>query len=602
MSLPASLDLATLRAAYASGSTTPAEVISSIYDRIDAEGLAPVWISVFAKEAALSRLEQAPRGPLWGIPCAVKDNIDVAGLATTCACPAFAYEPARSATVVERLEAAGAVVIGKTNLDQFATGLVGTRTPYGICANVFNGSYISGGSSSGSAVAVASGLVSFALGTDTAGSGRVPAGFNNIVGLKPTKGLLSTRGLVPACRSQDVISIFAATVGDAVDVLTVAEGFDADDAYSRKAPAAQPTLPAIQGLRFGVPATLDFFGDDDAAKLYAATVDRMEQLGGVAVTIDYGPFKEAAALLYAGPFVAERLAAVKEFAGRAPDAFDPVVGGIIKAAAGISSVATFEGLYRLAELTRAAETLWAKIDVMLLPTSGTIYKISDVLADPVRLNTNLGAYTNFVNLMDLAALAVPAGFRPNGLPFGVTLVGRAFTDRSLGVIGDALYRALPGASLAATGLPLPSEAPLAAPATIKPSSPITVAVVGAHLSGQPLNAQLTERNAVFLETTRTAGGYRFVALPGTMPPKPGLIADRNAAGGIEVELWQLDPAGFGSFVSLIPPPLCIGTLRLADGRLVKGFLCEAEAAEGAEYITHHSGWRAYLHAMQKAHT
>ncbi|MFN3623107.1 MAG: allophanate hydrolase [Hyphomicrobium sp.] len=587
-----SLDIASLSATYDSGTLKPQDVIGEVYARIRARGERPVWITLASEDVACERARTAPRGPLYGIPFAVKDNIDVAGLPTTCACPEFAYTPDRSATVIERLEAAGAVLIGKTNMDQFATGLVGTRTPYGIASSVFSDKHISGGSSSGSAVAVAAGLVSFSLGTDTAGSGRVPAGFNNIVGLKPTKGLISTRGVVPACRTQDVVSIFAGTVGDAHKVLGAAAAFDAEDAYSRV--PARPTAPEAlrKGFRFGVPAEgPDFLGDDAASAIFDEAVKRLEALGGERVDIDFVPFREAARLLYEGPWVAERLAAIEEFARARPEAINDVVRGIICGADKIDTVSAFKAFYRLAALTRAADRVWAEMDVMLLPTSGTIYTIADVLADPVRLNSNLGLTTNFVNLMDLSALAVPAGFRANGLPFGVTLVGRAFEDGKLATIGDALHRALPGANIGGTEVPLP-EASRVSPKTV--AEGYRVAVVGAHLRGQPLNGQLVERKARLIETTRTAPGYSFYALPGTVPPKPGLVFDGTGRGGIEVEIWEMDAAGFGSFVGLIPSPLGIGTVQLADGSGVKGFLCEAHAIAGAEDITAFGGWRAWL--------
>ncbi len=587
-----SLDIATLTEAYAAGTLTPEAVLTCIYNRIAVEGERPVWISVVPRATALARLKAAPKGPLWGIPFAVKDNIDVAGLPTTCACPEFASTPARSATVVEKLEAAGAILIGKTNLDQFATGLVGTRSPYGIPSSVFDTDYISGGSSSGSAVAVAGGLASFALGTDTAGSGRVPAAFNNIVGLKPTKGLLSARGVVPACRTQDTVSIFALTSADAARVLDVAAGYDAEDGYSRRAPA-RSCEPLPKGLRVGVPsAPLDFCGDTEAERLYGLAIARLATLGCETVPFDFTPFKEAANLLYSGPWVAERLAAIKDFAAAKPSAIHEVVRGIILGAEKITGVATFEGMYRLAGLTRRAEAEWAKMDALILPTTPTTYKISQVLADPVRLNSTLGLYTNFVNLMDLSAVAVPAGFRADGLPAGVTVMGRAFDDKRLAVLADALHRSLPDIKLGATSLPLAATPPIAT----TPSKRIEVAVVGAHLTGQPLNGQLLERQARRVRTTRTAPGYSFYALANTTPAKPGLVYDGKGGGNIEVEVWEMDEAGFGSFVALIPPPLGIGTLKLADGALVKGFLCEAHAVHDAEDITRHGGWRAWLAA------
>ncbi len=585
-----SLDIATLTQAYATGTLTPEAVLTCIYNRIAVEGQRPVWITLVPRATAIAKLKLAARGPLWGIPFAVKDNIDVAGLPTTCACPEFAYTPSRSATVVEKLEAAGAILIGKTNLDQFATGLVGTRSPYGIPSSVFDADYISGGSSSGSAVAVAGGLVSFALGTDTAGSGRVPAAFNNIVGMKPTKGLLSARGVVPACRTQDTISIFALTSTDAARILDVAAGYDAEEPYSRRSPP-RISEPLPTGLRVGIPSTpLDFCGDTETERLYALAMERLRGLGCELVPFDIAPFQETASLLYSGPWVAERLAAIQDFASKQPDAIHEVVRGIILGAEKLSAVAAFEGLYRLAELTRRAEAEWAKMDVLILPTTPTTYKISEVLADPVRLNSNLGLYTNFVNLMDLSALAVPAGFRQNGLPVGVTVMGRAFDDKRLTVLGDALHRSLGEIKLGATSLPLASTPPIAT----TPSKRIEIAVVGAHLTGQPLNTQLIERNARLVRTARTAPGYSFYALANTSPAKPGLVYDGKGAGNIEVEIWEMDDAAFGSFVALIPPPLGIGSVKLADGSHVKGFLCESHAVHDAEDITRHGGWRAWL--------
>jgi allophanate hydrolase len=586
-----SLDIANLERLYASGETSPEDVIREVYARIGARGALPDWITLVDEGAAIERARNAPRGPLYGLPFAVKDNIDVAGLPTTCACPAFAYTAERSATVVELLEAAGAVLIGKTNLDQFATGLNGTRSPYGIPASTFDPDYISGGSSSGSAVAVAAGLVSFALGTDTAGSGRVPAAFNNLVGLKPTKGLISTHGVVPACRTQDVVSILALTVADAAKVAAAACRYDEADPCARAGVPGFAMEAAPNKLRVGIPdGPLPFFGDTAYEALYRAAVERLADLGAEIVAVDYAPFEQAAAMLYAGPWVAERLAAVEDLAGRDPDAIHPVVRGLLLGARDKTAVETFKAFYGLAALIRASAQEWAKMDVMLLPTAGTTFTIADMLAEPVKRNTDLGAYTNFVNLMDLAAIAVPAGRRPDGIPFGVTLIGPALSDGMLATIGDALHRSLVKPSIGATGVPL-SATPPVSPAGKKT---IEVAVVGAHLSGQPLNGQLVERNAKLIETTRTAAGYSLYALAGTTPPKPGLVFDGSGPGAIEVEIWEMNEGGFGSFVALIPAPLGIGTVTLADGRTVKGFLCEAHAIEGAEDITAFGGWRAWL--------
>ena len=412
------LDLGSLRELYKSGVASPADVIATIYDRMNEQPLEPVWISVVPREKALlraRRLERDPVGPvrpLYGVPFAIKDNIDLACLPTTAACPAYAYAPARSAPVVQALVDAGAIPMGKTNMDQFATGLVGTRSPHGACSSVFDARYISGGSSSGSAVAVASGLASFALGTDTAGSGRVPAAFNGLVGLKPTRGVLSTQGVVPACRTLDCVSILSWTCDDAHTVWNAARGFDADDSFSRLPGAGDEAAPWLAGgFRFGVPSAsqLEFFGDDAAAALYAQAVERMEALGGRKVEIDFGIFRAAADLLYAGPWVAERYAAIRHFVEAHADEMNPVVRGIIEGARRYSAVDAFEAEYKLRDLRRAAEGQWENMDVLLLPTTGTIYTHEAVAKAPVQLNTNLGYYTNFVNLLDLAAVAVPAG-------------------------------------------------------------------------------------------------------------------------------------------------------------------------------------------------
>ncbi|MBS0233706.1 MAG: allophanate hydrolase [Proteobacteria bacterium] len=585
-----SLDIGNLVSLYENNEIAPEAVLDEVYRRIHEKGIQPDWIALVDSETAKERLRRAPRGPLFGIPFAVKDNIDVAGMPTTCACPAFAYTPERSATVVERLEAAGAILIGKTNLDQFATGLNGTRSPYGIPTSVFNPDYISGGSSSGSAVAVAAGMVSFSLGTDTAGSGRVPAALNNIVGLKPTKGIISTRGVVPACKSQDVVSIFALTVADAARVAEVAVAFDKDDCFARA--GAPPFVVESVGrpLKVGVPnSPLSFFDDAEYRRLYHHTIDRLAGLGVEITPFNYAPFRDTAAMLYNGPWVAERLFATDDL----PDHdLNPVVGDIIRGARAKTALQTFESFYRLADLCRAADAEWKRMDVMVLPTTGTTYKISEMIADPIRLNSNLGVYTNFVNLLDLSALAIPAGFREDGIPFGVTIIGRAFADGRIATIGDALHRALADAKLGATQTALSDTMRVAVRAAKKKT--VQVAVVGAHLSGQPLNGQLIERDAIYRETSRTAAGYRLYALSGTNPPKPGLVYEGTGPGAIEVEIWEMDEAAFGSFVALIPAPLGIGTLVLEDGRRVKGFLCESHATAGAQDITGFGGWRAWL--------
>jgi allophanate hydrolase len=603
------LDLATLRAAYRAGQRRPTAVIAAIYDAIAARGADGVWIALNPREAALARaaeLEAAgpadalpPKDmPLWGVPFAVKDNIDVAGLPTTAACPAFAHIPAASATAVQRLLAAGAILIGKTNLDQFATGLVGVRSPYGVARNPFDAAYIPGGSSSGSAVAVASGLVSFALGTDTAGSGRVPAGFNNIVGLKPSIGLISGTGMVPACRSLDCISVFALTVPDSMAVLDAAAAFDAADGYSRTAPAGwRSTVPAKPDrFHFGLPqrAQRRFFGNADAEKLFDAAIARLQALGGIPVEIDYAPFAEAAGFLYQPAGIAERTAAVAGFMTDHAAAMHPVTRAIIETGRQASGADVHRMHYRLQDLRQQTAKLWDTLDCMIVPTSGTIYRIDEVEADPVALNGNLGAYTNFVNYFDLAALAVPNGFQPNGLPAGITLIAPTFHEPVLAAIGHAFQRQ-GNLMLGATGFGQPNVE--AAPGAL--TWPwIAVAVFGAHMSGEPLNPQLLALGGRLIGPCRTAPDYRLYRLKEKAMLRPGLVRIGAGAGAsIGGELWALPPAGFGAMTAAIPGPLGIGSVTLDDGRSVKGFLCEAVAVGDAEDISSYGDWRAYRRAV-----
>jgi allophanate hydrolase len=553
-----------------------------------------VWISRLTREQLQPYLE-ALQGrspdelPLYAIPFAIKDNIDLAGHPTTAACAAYAYTPDESAFVVRCLVDAGAIPVGKTNLDQFATGLVGTRSPYGACLNSFDGRYIAGGSSSGSAVAVATGLVSFALGTDTAGSGRVPAAFNNIVGHKPTCGLVSTRGVVPACRSLDCVSIFALTTGDAGAVLKAASRYDSQDAYARRRPAGGWSFGA-ERFRFGVPREdqLAFFGNRDAQALFRRSVERLTQLGGEAVTVDFGPFLAAARLLYEGPWVAERYAAIEAFIEQQPGALLDVTREIIGAGNRARAVEVFKALYQLEEYRRKVEQCWRDVALVVTPTAGTIYPIDAVNADPVQLNSNLGYYTNFMNLLDCSAVAVPAGFQADGLPFGVTLFAPAWADAALLALGDRLHRGSV-TDAGATGVPLPQ--PGVETAALEGYLP--VAVCGAHLSGLPLNRQLTERGAWLMQCTQTAPHYRLYALPGGPPERPGLVRAANS-GTIEVEVWALPADRVGSFLQLIPAPLGLGKVELADGGQVTGFICEPCGIEGAVDVTAYGGWRAYL--------
>ena len=589
-----SLDLPTLGARLRGGSLRPREVVDGVLERITARGDDKVWIHRAARAALEVRADElerrGPAGlPLYGIPFAVKDNIDVAGQPTTAACPEFAYSPAASSPVVQALLDAGAIAVGKTNLDQFAAGLVGTRSPYGACTNPFDPRYVSGGSSSGSAVAVAAGLASFALGTDTAGSGRVPAAFNNIVGLKPTRGALSTRGMVPACRSLDCVSIFALTAEDARAVFALARGFDERDPWSRQ-PAAAAVPDTIAGCRIGVPraSQLKFFGNRDAERLFGAAAAALERLGARRVEIDFAPFVEAAQLLYGGPWVAERYLAIREFFDRQPEALFPVTREIFAGAAKYSAADAFAAEYRLQEIRRAVAPVWRETDFLVTPTAGTIYTIDEVNAEPVALNTNLGYYTNFMNLLDLAAIAVPAGFQANGLPFGVTLAAPAFTDDGLCRLGGALHRQLVR-EMGATKQPLP-----AAPASAGPTPGVVrVVVCGAHMSGLPLNHQLTERGGRLVRTCRTAPRYRLYALAGFTPPRPGMVRSEADGSAIEVEVWAVPSATFGGFVDGIPPPLGIGTVELEDGERVRGFVCEGYAVAGARDISALGSWRKF---------
>jgi allophanate hydrolase len=569
---------------------TPGEAVAAALARLRDYNDPAMFISV-KPEAALraeaAALEAAgPEGkPLYGLVFAVKDNIDVAGLPTTAACPAFAYTPHKSALVVARLEAAGAIVLGKTNLDQFATGLVGVRSPYGVPRNALDPALIPGGSSSGSAVAVAAGIADFALGTDTAGSGRIPAGMNGIVGLKPSLGLLSATGMVPACRTLDTISVFARDVATAVAVTGVAAAYDAADAYSRRLPA--PSLAgAPPNLRIGVspPSQRKFFGDAAAEAAYAADLERLAALGATLVEVDFEPLQAVARLLYEGPWVAERYAATKPLIETSPEAFHPTTLKIIGGAKGLTAVGAFEAMYRLADLRRAAAATIDAVDCLAVATVPRMYTVAEVEADPIALNSNLGTYTNFVNLLDLAAISVPVGTRSDGLPSSITLVGRAGTDAALAGIAAAL-----------TG-------EIAASPQRASADRIELAVVGAHLSGLPLNHELTALGGTFLRAAETTPDYRLFALPDTTPPKPGLLRAGGSGAAIAVEVWSLDAAAFGTFVSRIPSPLGIGTLRLADGTEAKGFLVEAVAVEGARDISSFGGWRNFLAARAAAPT
>jgi len=591
--------IASLVAAHRTGERSPEQTVRECYARIRAHADPAVFITLRGEEdvcAEARALDRDGARPLLGVPVAVKDNIDMVGMPTTAGCPAFAYKPGRDASAITRLKRAGALVIGKTNLDQFATGLVGVRSPYGIPRNTLRADLVPGGSSSGSAVAVAAGLVPFALGTDTAGSGRVPAGFNNIVGLKPSPGLVPNTGVVPACRSLDCVSIFTLTVDDAFAALTALAGPDPADAYSRALPLG--ALGAVApGTKLGVPLPGQrlFFGDDISAAAYEAALARFARLGLAIEQIDIEPFYETARLLYEGPWLAERYLTARAVIASAPDEMHPVTREIILGGARTTAADAFAAFHQLEELRRTADATFRSVDALALPTMPTVYTVKQVLADPIQLNSRLGTYTNFVNLLGLCGLAVPAALRADGAPFGVTLLAPGGRDGELASIGR-LFHADTDLSLGATGAPQPPLAPLSA---APQRDEIALAVVGAHLSGMPLNSELKALGARFLQATATAPDYRLFALAGTKPPKPGLLRVGAGEGGaVEIELWALSAAAFGRFVAAVPPPLSIGTLRLADGREAKGFLVEAAATAGARDITRFGGWRAYVAAQE----
>lgn len=557
------MKISTLLAAYRSGESTPADIIAALTPHLDTDPA--IWISHFPDDVLLRQARELAgkeRLPLYGIPFAVKDNIDVAGLPTSAACPAFSYQPEEDAPAVRLLREAGALCIGKTNLDQFATGLVGVRSPLGVPQNPFGSGFIPGGSSSGSAVAVARELVAFSLGTDTAGSGRVPAAFNNLFGWKPTRGLVSTRGVVPACRTLDCISVFATSAADIQSVQQVLAAFDPEDPFCRE----QPLRPArrVQSVGVPMPEQLEFFGDAGYKKLWEESLVALAARGLIITELDFAPFFEAARLLYEGPWVAERFLATSSLLESDPDAMHPVTRAIIETGRNGSAADGFAAQYRLAELKRRADQVWKSVDVVCTPTAGTIYKISEVEADPIQLNSNLGYYTNFLNLLDLCGLAVPAGFRPDGLPFGVTYIARAFDDRTL--------LALAGAPDVADGM-------------------IDIAVCGAHMSGLPLNWQLTDLGGEFVRAASTAPTYRMFALD---DKRPGLVRVAEGGCSLELEIWRLPEVAVGSFLAGIPSPLGLGHVQLDDGSDICGFLCEAVATAHKPDITAHGGWRGWV--------
>jgi len=575
-------DISALVSATRSGELPVTQVIEAVLDAISLARRPEAWLQTVdvgqlrERASALdARRNESHDLPLYGVPFAVKDNIDAAGLATTAGCPAFAYHPAEDAFAVALLLRAGAILVGKTHMDQFATGLVGTRSPHGPCRNAHVASRIAGGSSSGSAVVVAEGIVSFALGTDTAGSGRVPAVLNGIVGLKPTRGRVSTRGVVPACASLDCVSVFAGSCAAAATVLDVLDEADAGDPWSRTGSTrVRAASNAHAGFRFGVPSVLPDGLPAEARKLFESACRMLATQGGSEVAIDYAPFVATAELLYGGGWTAERDAAFGDFVRANAGAVDATVAAIVTGGEAPSGRRVFESMHELARLRGDSEVVWNEIDVLVVPTVPEPWPIADVLAKPFEASMACGATNNFMNLLDLAGLAVPTGEWECGVPFGVTLCAPACSENLLLDVGARLHAAV------------------AVPTLARPSR-MLLAVVGAHLEGMPLHHQLTALDARLVAQTRTSPHYRLFALAGTNPAKPGLV--RVAAGGaaIEVEVYALAPSAFASFVAAVPRPLAIGRLTLEDGSEVSGFVCAPEGLEGAEDITSFGGWRSW---------
>lgn len=589
-----SFDIASLHNLYASG-VEVATVIDEIFSRLDEANDPAIFISLCDRAtlqlaaSSIGRFDPESK-PLWGIPFAIKDNIDAQDMPTTAACPAFAYVPDSDAFSVSRLLQAGAILIGKTNLDQFATGLVGVRSPFGAPRNAINASLVPGGSSSGSAVAVSRGIVSFALGTDTAGSGRVPAALNNIVGLKPTLGAISSRGLVPACRTLDTISIFSLTVPDAVAAFRAVAAPDTEDAFSRSIkPGSLHALPQVFDVLVPGEASREFFGDVHQAASFEETLKVIADMGGRIRSIDFTPFFDVARLLYEGPWVAERYTVLKDLLVADEDAIHPVVAGIVKGAERFSAADAFEARYRLETLRKRVAPLVRDAFALCVPTIPRFLTLDEVYADPVGSNSQLGIYTNFVNLLDMCGIAVPVAPRDDGLPGSVTLLGEAGSDMRLAVLAGTLHARL-GRSLGATGHAV--HAFQIGSAQADPDE-IELAAVGAHMSGLPLNGELRACGARFVRATCTAPEYRLFALEGGPPFRPGMVQSDDGSR-IALETWAIPRNRFGDFIAGIPAPLCIGTVKLEDGSFVKGFLCEQAGLRGARDITEFGGWRRFI--------
>ena len=590
------LRLDTLRAAYTNNESSPRQLVSALREKAaELNGEFHAFIHLLTAEevepylAALDGNTPAEL-PLYGVPFAIKDNIDLAGIPTTAACPAFAYTPGTSASIVEQLIALGAIPMGKTNLDQFATGLNGTRSPYGECRNSVHPDYPSGGSSAGSSLAVALGLASFALGTDTAGSGRVPAALNNLVGLKASKGLISTAGVVPACRTLDCVTFFTATAAEASQLLALTARLDPRDEYSRANPAWNDgsAFGQVSGFRFGVPKQLEFLGCQESPELFQGTVNHLQAMGGEPVAIDFAPFLEAARLLYEGPWVAERYSVAGELIEQNADAVLPVIRAVLEKAPGTTAVELFRAQYRLQQLKAICDRIMADVDCVVTPAYPRPVTLAELRAEPVKRNSDLGYYTNFMNMLDYAAVAVPAAVMHNGLPWGVTLFGRVFTDQYLLSLADALQRHHRSALIGGNAITAP------APSNPARNDKSRVVVCGAHLDGLPLNGQLRQRGGKLLQATRSAPNYKLYALAGGPPLRPGMVRVDQGGGAIEVEVWELPSRELGSFLTGIPAPLGLGKVQLADGSWETGFICEPCGLAEAIDITDYGGWKAYL--------
>ncbi|MGJ8531479.1 MAG: allophanate hydrolase [Alphaproteobacteria bacterium] len=584
-----------LRTAYENG-VRPVDVIDEIFSRLEAVDDPAIFIHLCDREALRAEARALgafdPDKALWGIPFAAKDNIDVAGLPTTAACPAYAYTPATDAYVIAKLRASGALMIGKTNLDQFATGLVGIRSPYGAPRNSVDPLVVPGGSSGGSGVIVGHGIVSFSLGTDTAGSGRVPAALNNIVGLKPSLGALSASGVVPACRTLDTISIFALTVDDAYAAFDVAADYDEADAYAR--PLATNSLHAVPtGLRVGVPdaKSIEFFGDEIQEQAFGRDVAVLAASGAHIVEVDFTPFYDVAHMLYQGAWVAERYTVIEDLLKEDPDAVHPVTRQIICHAESLSAADAFRGMYRLQDLKRVAEAALAELDLLCVPTIPTFYSVADLMTDPVTPNSNFGTYTNFVNLLDMCGIAVPTAPRGDGQPGSVTLLARFGEDALTASVARYFELNCPR-NLGATDHKATGISPLSNQAK---SDRMELAVCGAHMADLPLNWQLTDRDGAFVRAAKTSANYKFYALAGGPPERPGLVRTEDIGSqSIALEIWSLPMDHVGSFLAGIPSPLGLGSVELDDGSFVKGFICEASGTAGARDISEFGDWRTYL--------